>query len=131
MSATAAEGQDEPEYPAPEFELTAGADDGLGTALGRELHVATLPEDAWPGVLIDAGFAPHIAQRLAEPYRADEHGLLAPRGDRSVHTSTTIEDTISGLLRFTELVGAPPEPGYRIALMVVLVLPLATCLSPR
>ncbi|QEW04071.1 NAD(P)H-binding protein [Microbacterium lushaniae] len=70
----------------------------LGAALGRELHVATVPEEAWPGALMEAGFRPHIAQSLAELYRADEQGLLAPRGDRAVHVSTEIASTIDALL---------------------------------
>ena len=70
----------------------------LGDALGRELHVATIPEEAWAGALIDAGFRPHVAESLAELYRADAHGLLAPRGDRSIHVSTTVDSTIDRVL---------------------------------
>lgn len=70
----------------------------LGDALGRELHVATLPEDAWPAVLRDAGFPPHVAASLAELYRADGHGLLAPRGDRGIRVTTTLDATLARLL---------------------------------
>lgn len=70
----------------------------LGDALGRELHVATIPQEAWAGALSEAGFRPHVAESLAELYRADEQGLLAPRGDRSIHVSTTVETTIERLL---------------------------------
>ncbi|PMC74260.1 hypothetical protein CJ197_14450 [Brachybacterium sp. UMB0905] len=70
----------------------------LGEALGRELEVATVPEEAWAGALSEAGFRPHIAESLAELYRADEHGLLAPRGDRSVHVNTPVEATIERVL---------------------------------
>jgi uncharacterized protein YbjT (DUF2867 family) len=70
----------------------------LGVALGRELHVAPLPRDAWQGALTDAGFRPHIAEALAELYRADEQGLLAPRGDRSVRVHTPVETTIDLLV---------------------------------
>lgn len=70
----------------------------LGDALGRELHVATLPEKAWAGALEDAGFRPHVAASLAELYRADERGLLLPRGDRSVRVSTPLEATIGRML---------------------------------
>lgn len=70
----------------------------LGGALGQELQIATVPEAAWAGALAEAGFRPHIADSLAELYRADEQGLLAPRGDRSVHVYTTVETTIARLL---------------------------------
>lgn len=70
----------------------------LGDALGRELHVTTLPEDTWAGALVDAGFRPHIAESLADLYRADERGLLTPRGDRSVPVPTSIEATIGQML---------------------------------
>lgn len=70
----------------------------LGDALGRELHVATVPEDAWAGALTDAGFRPHVAESLTELYRADEQGLLAPRGDRSIQVSTTVASTIDRVL---------------------------------
>ncbi|WP_018155494.1 NAD(P)H-binding protein [Demetria terragena] len=67
----------------------------LGDVLGRELRVATVPEEAWPGALLEAGFRPHVAESLAELYRADEKGLLAPRGDRVVHTRTAVDATIA------------------------------------
>ncbi len=70
----------------------------LGDALGRRLEVAPVPEPAWAGALTDAGLPPHVAESLAELHRADEHGLLAPRGDRRVQTSTRIETTIAGML---------------------------------
>ncbi|MBZ2195548.1 NAD(P)H-binding protein [Ruania sp. N2-46] len=70
----------------------------LGDALGRQLHVATLPDEAWAGALEDAGFRPHIATSVAELYRADEQGLLAPRGDRSIHVHTSFDVTLDRLL---------------------------------
>lgn len=69
----------------------------LGTALGRDLTLAVLPAESWAGALADAGFRPHIAESLAELYRADDAGLLAPRGDRSIQVSTTIETTLAGM----------------------------------
>lgn len=70
----------------------------LGNALGRDLHVVTIPEDGWAEALADAGFRPHIAESLAELYRADEAGLLAPRGDRRLDVATPIETTIARML---------------------------------
>ncbi|UQN14239.1 Rossmann-fold NAD(P)-binding domain-containing protein [Gulosibacter sp. ACHW.36C] len=67
----------------------------LGAALGREIHVAVIPEEAWVEAFIDAGFRPHIAGSLAELHRADERGSLAPRGDRSIHVTTGLAATIS------------------------------------
>lgn len=72
--------------------------DLLGQALGRELQVIVLPEEAWAATLVDAGLAPHAAASLTELYRADEHGLLAPRGDRTIRTDTPIEKTIARVL---------------------------------
>jgi len=70
----------------------------LGAALGRELEVVVLPEDAWAPALVDAGFRPHVAASLAELSHADERGMLAPRGDRAVRVETPIEATIAGLI---------------------------------
>ncbi|TDE89498.1 NAD-dependent epimerase/dehydratase family protein [Occultella glacieicola] len=70
----------------------------LGDALGRQLQVATLPDEAWAGALADAGMREHIATSVAELYRADEQGLLAPRGDRSVRVHTSVGGTLDRLL---------------------------------
>lgn len=70
----------------------------LGTALGRRLEVVPLPEDAWESTLRDTGLPSPAAAALAELYRADERGLLAPRGDRSVRLTTPVEHTVAGLV---------------------------------
>ncbi len=70
----------------------------LGRALGRDLDVQPVPAEEWAGALMDAGFRPHVAASLAELYRADETGMLRPRGDRSVRVSTGIESTIERML---------------------------------
>ncbi|MDO5635012.1 MAG: NmrA family NAD(P)-binding protein [Micrococcus sp.] len=70
----------------------------LGERLGRELHVVTVPEAGWPGALADAGFAPHIAESIAELYAADQAGRLGPRGDRAVHVHTPIDETVDKVL---------------------------------
>lgn len=69
----------------------------LGAALGRRLKVVLLPEAAWPDALVDAGLPPVIAEGLAELYRADDQGLLAPRGDRIQRTETGMETTIAAM----------------------------------
>lgn len=71
----------------------------LGRALGQELTVELIPEEAWVDTFTESGFRPHIAASLAELYRADQQGLLAPRGDRRVSGHTSIEVTIDRLLR--------------------------------
>ncbi|MGC5628470.1 NAD(P)H-binding protein [Georgenia sp. Z1344] len=70
----------------------------LGRALGRELHVVVVPEEAWAGTLAGAGFDAHVAESLAELYLADARGLLAPRGDRTVRVTTPVEETIGALV---------------------------------
>ncbi len=70
----------------------------LGDRLGRPLQVTAIEEDAWSDALIEGGLLPHVALSLAELYRADEHGMLAPRGDRRMHVHTRIEHTIDRLL---------------------------------
>lgn len=70
----------------------------LGNELGQELQVIVLPEESWAGALVDAGLPAHAAQSLAELYQADDRGLLAPRGDRSIQGSTRLEATIASLL---------------------------------
>ncbi|GAA3608041.1 NmrA family NAD(P)-binding protein [Microlunatus ginsengisoli] len=70
----------------------------LGDALGHPLRVLTIPQAAWVDALADAGFGPHVARSLAALYRADERGLLAPRGDRRVRTETELDVTIAAML---------------------------------
>ncbi|PYF96738.1 Uncharacterized conserved protein YbjT, contains NAD(P)-binding and DUF2867 domains [Georgenia satyanarayanai] len=74
----------------------------LAAALGRDVDVVTVPEEAWVETLAGTGLPVPAAESLAELYRADKRGLLAPRGDRAVHLSTPIARTVS------ELVGAAP-----------------------
>lgn len=73
----------------------------LGSALGYQLEVITLPRPAWTGTLVEAGFSPHIAEVLTGLYDADERGALVPRGDRTVRATTELERTIAGLVGVT------------------------------
>ncbi|UVI36597.1 NmrA family NAD(P)-binding protein [Brevibacterium spongiae] len=70
----------------------------LAAELGRTLEVVTIPEEAWVPTLVETGLRPHIAAALAELNAADEHGRLAPRGDRVLRTSTELVTTIRRLL---------------------------------
>lgn len=76
----------------------------LGVALGRPLEVVTVPETGWADLLSGTGLPTAAAESLAQLYRADEHGLLAPRGDRVVHVTTPIGRTLA------DLVSAAPLP---------------------
>lgn len=70
----------------------------LGDALGTQLEVVTIPEPGWVGALVDAGFAPHIAESLADLYRADGQKRLGPRGDRTIRATTDIDTTVQHVL---------------------------------
>lgn len=72
--------------------------EALGAAIGRRLEVLTLPREAWIPSLTSAGFTAAAAAQLAELYEADERGDLAPRGDRTVRTTTELESTLRALL---------------------------------
>lgn len=72
--------------------------DRLAVALGWRLEVVTIPESGWVDALVEAGLSRHIAGVLAGLYAADEHGRLVPRGDRTVHGTTEIDDTLSALV---------------------------------
>jgi uncharacterized protein YbjT (DUF2867 family) len=70
----------------------------LGAALGRDLEVVTVPEPAWADALVDAGLPRHAAEAVAELHRADDRGLLAPRGDRVEHGTTPLVETVARLV---------------------------------
>jgi uncharacterized protein YbjT (DUF2867 family) len=70
----------------------------LGAALGRDLEVVTVPQPGWIGALTDAGLPATAAELLAELYAADQRGLLAPRGDRTVVGTTPLERTLADLV---------------------------------
>jgi uncharacterized protein YbjT (DUF2867 family) len=69
----------------------------LGAALGRDLEVVPVPEPAWADALVDAGLPRHAAEAVAELYRADDRGLLTPRGDRVEHGTTPLAETVARL----------------------------------
>lgn len=70
----------------------------LGEALGQDLTIELVPRQAWPGAMEAAGFPAPVAQSLAELYRADDQGLLAPCGDRTVQGTTDLATTINQLI---------------------------------
>jgi uncharacterized protein YbjT (DUF2867 family) len=79
--------------------------DVLGSALGRTLEVVVVPEAEWPGALQEAGLPAHAAEAVAELYRADDAGLLAPRGDRVARGTTALADTVARLVAAPAAVG--------------------------
>jgi len=70
----------------------------LGRSLDQDLHVTEIPEHAWVDTLLASGLNTAAATSLAQLYAADDRGLLAPRGNRSVHVYTSIETTISNIV---------------------------------
>ncbi|WP_296498832.1 NAD(P)H-binding protein [uncultured Actinomyces sp.] len=70
----------------------------LSVVLGKPLEVVPIPEPGWMKALVEAGFAPHIAESLADLYRADEQKRLGPRGDRSIRVTTDIDTTVRHVL---------------------------------
>ena len=70
----------------------------LSVVLGKPLEVVPIPEPGWMKALVEAGFAPHIAESLADLYRADEQKRLGPRGDRSIRVATDIDTTVRHVL---------------------------------
>ncbi|GIG37525.1 NmrA family NAD(P)-binding protein [Cellulomonas pakistanensis] len=69
----------------------------LTRALRRPVQPVVVAEAAWVPALADAGLPPAAAELVAELYRADERGLLAPRGDRVVVGTTSPADTVAAL----------------------------------
>jgi uncharacterized protein YbjT (DUF2867 family) len=70
----------------------------LGDALGRDLEVVTIPRRGWTVALTEAGLPTAAAELLTELYDADQQGLLAPRGDRSVEGTTPLQATLADLV---------------------------------
>jgi uncharacterized protein YbjT (DUF2867 family) len=70
----------------------------LGAAMGLRLQVVNIPEPQWVPTLLQAGLSQSGAESLAEMYEAAGKGLLQPRGDRQVHATTTIEETMRALV---------------------------------
>ena len=73
----------------------------LGEAIGCLLEVVVVPEEAWAGTLVEAGLPPHVAEQLAELYRADDAGLRDPRGARVERVTTPLTETLTRLLAAT------------------------------
>ena len=72
--------------------------DLLAEALGRPLQLVTIPRAAWVPTMLDAGLPDTLARELAALYEAEARGLLQPRGDRTLHGTTPLRDTLQRVL---------------------------------
>lgn len=70
----------------------------LSRALGRPVEPAVVPAVAWESSLEEAGLPPVAAALVAALYRADQRGLLEPRGDRVEDGTTPLADTVAALV---------------------------------
>lgn len=71
----------------------------LGAALGKTLQVVDIPQPGWIDALMQGGVPRHFAELYAEMYGGFGSGAIAPRGDRLVQGTTTIDGLISALAR--------------------------------
>ncbi|CAN5852089.1 hypothetical protein BH23ACT8_BH23ACT8_02890 [soil metagenome] len=62
------------------------------------LEVVTVPQPGWIDALVDAGFAQHIAEVMAELCDAEQRGILTHRGDRTVRCATELDETLAALV---------------------------------
>lgn len=67
--------------------------------LHKEVAVVELPEEAWESELEKAGFSTGVAHSLAQMYRADSDGLLAPCASTSVSAHTPLAETVGTVLQ--------------------------------
>ncbi|GAB2603251.1 NmrA family NAD(P)-binding protein [Pseudactinotalea suaedae] len=72
--------------------------DLLAEALGRPLQLVTIPREAWVPSMLDAGLPDALAREFAALYEAEARGLLQPQGDRTVHGTTPLRDTLHRVL---------------------------------
>jgi uncharacterized protein YbjT (DUF2867 family) len=71
----------------------------LGAALGRELRVVDVPPAAQVDVLTtQAGLPRQFAEAVAEMFACVASGRIAPRGDRMVPGTTTLDEILPALL---------------------------------
>ncbi|MFI6300048.1 NAD(P)H-binding protein [Nonomuraea sp. NPDC050790] len=71
----------------------------LAAVLGRELQVLTIPRPGWVPAMVEAGLPSHLAEELAGLYDAEQRGILAPRGERTVTCSTELGETLRHVVK--------------------------------
>lgn len=67
----------------------------LGRALGKELRIVDIPAAAHVDALTRAGIPAPFAEALAEMFSCFAAGRIAPRGDRAVFGTTTVDETLA------------------------------------
>jgi uncharacterized protein YbjT (DUF2867 family) len=72
--------------------------DGLGRAIGKSLRVVDVPAPAHVEVLTKAGLPKSYAEALAEMFACFATGRVAPRGDRKIVATTSLDETLAGVL---------------------------------
>jgi uncharacterized protein YbjT (DUF2867 family) len=70
----------------------------LGKALGKELRIVKIPQPQWAATLRQAGIPPSASEAMAEMFGALAGGIVRPKGDRLVHGTTTLADTVRNLV---------------------------------
>jgi len=73
----------------------------LGAALGKKLQVVDIPPTGVVDALMKGGMPKSLAELFAEMYGAFGKGLIAPVGDRVVHGTTTLDETLKQVLSGT------------------------------
>jgi uncharacterized protein YbjT (DUF2867 family) len=69
----------------------------LGRTLGKDLRMVNSPKAQWVPTLRGAGLPPSASEALAEMYGALRSGIIQPRGDRQVRTTTPLDETVRTL----------------------------------
>ena len=70
----------------------------LGTQLGKSLQVVDVPPPARVGALVQAGLPQSFAEEVAELYACFDAGRIRPQGERALTATTTIQETLAGLV---------------------------------
>ncbi|AQQ16191.1 hypothetical protein CGLAU_11295 [Corynebacterium glaucum] len=71
----------------------------IAEQLHEEVAVIEIPEEAWEAELERAGFSTGVAHSLAQMYRADSDGLLAPCASKSISATTALPETVGTVLQ--------------------------------
>jgi uncharacterized protein YbjT (DUF2867 family) len=70
----------------------------LGAALGKSLQIVDIPQAGWVDAMMQGGMPRHIAEMYAEMYGGFVSGKIQPKGDRTEHGHTTLDEVIKGLV---------------------------------
>jgi uncharacterized protein YbjT (DUF2867 family) len=70
----------------------------LGGRLGKPLQIVDVPPPARVGALVQAGLPQSFAEEVAELYACFDAGRIRAQGDRALTATTTIQETLAGLV---------------------------------